>query len=139
MDLGYGEDRGNTSRPNCPLSIAREEDFFKATEHVMGYKEPEDGDAAYMIAPRIAFERLVREARVEDPKALNATQLLPACVHVDTIAQAIEGLVEHRLLAVEDDDDGNEVRVFETYDGLLSSCDKIILQHPEDPRFQVDD
>eukprot|EP00966_Prymnesium_polylepis_P074471 1728642-Prymnesium_polylepis.1 len=46
----------------------------------MGYEEPEDGDAAYMIAPHINFERLVREGHVDDPKALSATRLLPACV-----------------------------------------------------------
>ena len=97
VDIGYDEDRGNTPRPDCPLFISRDEDFFKATQHVMGYEEPEDGDAAFMIAPHIAFERLVREAKVEDPEGtLDATRLLPACVHVDTIAAAIEGLVHRR-------------------------------------------
>ena len=86
IDLDYDENRGNTARPDCPLSIARDEDFFNATEHVMGYEEPEDGDAAYMIAPHISFERLVREGHVDDPRALNAIRLLPACVHVDALA-----------------------------------------------------
>jgi hypothetical protein len=139
IDLGYDEDRGNTPRPDCPLSIAREEDFFTSTEHVMGYEEPEDGDAAYMIAPHISFERIVREGGVDDPKTLNATRLLPACIHVDSIADAIEALVEHGLLAVEDGEDDDETRVFETYDELLLMCDKIIRQHPEEPRFQFDD
>ena len=126
IDIDYDENRGNTPRPDCPLSISREEDFFNATEHVMEYEEPEDGDAAYMIAPHLTFERLVREAHVEDPSGLNATRLLPVCVHVDAIASAIEALIEHGLLVVDDGDDDGETRVFETYDELLMNCDKII-------------
>ena len=56
-DICYDEDRGNTARPDCPLSISREEDFFQATERVISYEEPEDGDAAFIIAPHVAFER----------------------------------------------------------------------------------
>jgi hypothetical protein len=61
IDLEYDENRGNTARPDCPLSIAREEDFFKATADVMGYDTPEDGNDAYAIAPHISFERLARD------------------------------------------------------------------------------
>ena len=68
IDLDYDEYRGNAARPDCPLSIAREEDFFTATEHVMGYEEPADGDAAYMIAPHIAVERLVQHLHPDEPE-----------------------------------------------------------------------
>ena len=138
IDLNYDEYRGNSARPDCPLSIARDEDFFAATEHVLGYEEPEDGDAAYMVAAHINFERLLREMTVDDPSTLSATRLMPACLHVDTIANAIEALVEHGLLGSADDDDDEELRVFQTYDELLTTCDKLVRQHPEEPRFQVD-
>ena len=68
VDIDYDEDRGNTAVPDCPISISREEDFYKATEQVMGYDEPEDGDARFAVAPFIAFERLLRKARAEDPR-----------------------------------------------------------------------
>ena len=119
IDLNYDEYRGNNARPDYPLSIARGEDFFTATEHVMGYEEPEDGNAAYMIAAHINFERLVREVTVEDLRTLSATRLLPACIHVDAIASAIEALVQHGLLGSADDDDDDATRVFQTYDERL--------------------
>ena len=85
IDLDYDEYRGNTPRPECPLSIFRGEDFY-ATADVMGYDTPEDGDDWYAIAPHINFERLARETVVEDPADLNATRLLPACLHVDFLS-----------------------------------------------------
>eukprot|EP00966_Prymnesium_polylepis_P138611 3202839-Prymnesium_polylepis.2 len=128
-----------------PASISRDEDFFAAKARVMGYDEPEDGDDAsdgddaIAIAAHLTFERLVRKACVEDPKVLDSTRLLPACVHVECLADAIEGLIEHGLLEAEGDDDGEEIRIFLSYDVLLEACDKIIQQHPDEPRFQVDE
>ena len=139
VDIEYDEDRGNTAVPECPLSISREEDFYKATDQVMGYDEPEDGDARFAIAPCIAFERLVRKAHVGNPSVFNASRLLPAVIHVARIAEAIEAFVEHGLLRDDCDDDDDATRVFATYDELLKACDAIIQQHPEEPRFQADD
>ena len=113
IDLSYDEDRGNTPRPDCPLSISREEDFDKATADVMGYDTPEDGDDSYAITPHLTFERLARESVVEDPDDLNATCLLPACLHVDFLAGVIEAAVELGVLNGDDGDD-DDVRVFAT-------------------------
>ena len=101
IDLEYDEDRGNTPRPDCPISIAREDDFYRATADVMGYDAPEDGDDSYAIAPHITFERLARESVVEDPDDLSETRLLPACLHVGFLAGVIDAAVELGVLSAE--------------------------------------
>ena len=105
IDLEYDEDRGNTPRPECPISISRDEDFYKATADVMGYDSPEDGDDSYAIAPHITFERLARESVVEDPDDLSGTRLLPACLHASFLAGVIDAAVELGVLRADDEDD----------------------------------
>eukprot|EP00966_Prymnesium_polylepis_P051244 1186067-Prymnesium_polylepis.1 len=78
MDLDYDENRGNTARPDCPLSISREEDFFAAMARVMGYDEPEDGDDVYVIAAHLTFERLVRnQGRRGGPESAGQHPIAP--------------------------------------------------------------
>jgi hypothetical protein len=137
IDLEYDEDRGNSARPDCPLSISREEDFYTATANVMGYETPEDGDDFYAIAPHLAFERLAREARVEDPDGLSGTRLLPACLHVNFLADVIDAAIELGVLTG-GDEDGDDVRVFATYEELLAAFDAVIQENPEEARFLPD-
>eukprot|EP00966_Prymnesium_polylepis_P071210 1653822-Prymnesium_polylepis.1 len=103
-------------RPGCPLSISREEDFFKATTDVMGYdtlvsNTPEDGDDSYTIAPIINYERLARES----------------------VAAVELGVLKG------DDDDDEDVRVFVvSYHELLAAFDAIIRENPDGARFSAD-
>ena len=74
---------------------------------------------------------------MEDPDELNATRMLPACLHVSFIAGVIDAAVELGVLNG-GNEDGDEVRVFETYDELLAAFDAVIKENPDEARFLPD-
>ena len=50
MDVTYDEIRGNPAQGSCLVSIARAEEFFQATEHVLGWEDAADGNPAFAIS-----------------------------------------------------------------------------------------
>jgi hypothetical protein len=74
---------------------------------------------------------------VEDPSDLNATRLLPACLHVDFLAGVIEAAVKLGVLQGGDDDD-EDVHVFASYEELLAAFDTVIRENPDEARFFAD-
>ena len=60
MQFEYDEVVGNPPTPACLFSIARHEDFFKATEGVVPYQAPASGDASQAVAPLVYVEKLFK-------------------------------------------------------------------------------
>ena len=77
------------------------------------------------------YERLARESVMENPDDLNATRLMPACLHVDFLARVIEAAVELGVLKGDDDDDDDDARVFRQVRGAAR---RIRRNHSREPR-----
>ena len=83
MQLEYDEVVGNPPTPACLFSIARTEDFFKATEGVVPYTLPASGDATQAVAPLVYIEKLFKFAQVDDPYKLIVVPFLSRCLHLN--------------------------------------------------------
>ena len=67
IDIEYDEVRGNPAAPECFLSVAVAEDFYRATRRAMPYTDPADGDVNFKVVPSAFLEKVVRKAPVDNP------------------------------------------------------------------------
>ena len=137
-DVTFDEDFGNTPTPECHFSIARSDDLFVATEHIIPWGTPEDGDNTRAICPTISLERGLRKAPVPDPTAIRQTRFLTNCLSADYVSGAYSALKDNGLLEDPEDEDPDAIYVFPDYYTFIKRCDKTMEAAKDEPAVQVD-
>jgi hypothetical protein len=139
MDVEYDEDVGNPQLPECPINIARSEELFEMTQRALEWKTPADGDATRAVTPIANFERMVRKAPVPDPTKLSRVIGMTRCLHLhDYLVPALTLLMENGL-GEKDDNDDDDLVVYENLDQLLQRCDEVMQLVLDDPTVVIDD
>lgn len=138
FDIDYDQNLGNPATGECPLSFAKDENFYVATENALPWEAPAVGGINRAIVAISWIEALVRKAPVKDPMKLSTIPLLSSCLHLDCLCGALECLVDLGLITTDDGDDSS-VRDFGSLDELQREVDAIIAANPDEARLQVDD
>ena len=137
IQFEYDEALGNAPTRDSPFSVARHEDFFKATERVVPYRLPASGDATQAIAPLVFVEKIFRCAQVEDPSKLSGIPFLSRCLHLNNfLYDGLEFLLSEGL--VEKEDDGTVIP-FDTVTELQEKADTLVEMHKDNPLLIVDE
>ena len=136
--MTFDEDFGNTPTPECHFSISRSDDLFIATEHIIPWNTPEDGDDTRAVCPTISLERGLRKAPVPDPTAIRQTRFLTNCLSADYVSGAYSALKDNGLLEDPEDEDPDTIYVFPDYYTFIKRCDKTMETAKDEPAVQVD-
>ena len=62
MDIQYDEDVGNPARPDCLISINKDEELYEMTEKIFPWELPADGDVTRRVTPILFLEGMTRRA-----------------------------------------------------------------------------
>lgn len=139
MDLLYDEDVGNPATEACLISIARDEEFWGVTQGTLPWAEPADQDDSRAVVPIARIETLFRMVTVEDPDSLAGIPVVTRCLHVVWLAGAVEALMQHGLEDWQPKRDAPvAMRQADMLTQLQAEADKIILAHPNEPRWELD-
>lgn len=131
IDATYDEIRGNPASPKCKVSFARAEEFYQATEHILGWSDPADGNNAFAVIPIVRLEALLAKSRTDMP-AHPVANMVESCLHLfDFILPALEYMIEQGLIH----DESGTLQPLQDRRTLYDAASGIIAQHPDDPRF----
>ncbi|KAL3892517.1 MAG: hypothetical protein SGPRY_015057, partial [Prymnesium sp.] len=137
IDLDFDENFGNPPDSRCLVSVARDEDFYVATQGSILWEDPADGDQTRAVAAAVYFEALLRKAPVPDPQKLKGFPYLSSILAGEHLIGALTFLVENGLVEAEDGDE-ESVRDFRSFDELQQRADLIVKNNLQEPALQVD-
>ena len=138
-DVVFDEAKGNPASRECHYNFSRGDSFFVATEKVLSWSAPADGDATRAIVPAVEVEMALREAPVPDPSRLNTTRSLAVCLDTPFVGDALSEMKDQDLLRDFDADDDSAVVVFDTFQDYIARCDDVLKAMQDNPRVQVDE
>ena len=95
------------------------------------WRVPADGDADGFVCDGVLLESLFRKAKVPDPTSLvhpmprgGERKVFENTLHLNWLVEGLRHLEEYGVFQDEDEDGGDDVRVFETPDELQALADE---------------
>ena len=139
VDIEYDGTR-NQWDPENLFNIPRTEPFFVATEKVLPWKAPADGDASRAVVPGAFLERLLRRTRVPDPTVLQPDKFMERTLADTFVGESLGLLVEEGLLEPDEDAPaGDTVHVFESATELQRKADQCAEQLAANGTLVIED